>query len=320
MNQQELLQIRSEVKRPSDFDDYWARTLDELSQTPVEWERKPDWGLSEAGRPVDRIAYRSIDGSTTYAWIASASKSTERRPGLVWLPGYSLGNQPPSHECLYDSAVTLGVNVHGNPPNTPYIHPSKNHTDYVLEGITSPQTYIFRTIVAHSVRAVDVLARQPDVDADRVVVGGMSQGGGLALIVAALRPDVRLCFSDMPWMCDYDRAVSLIDRERYRHNPALRPTDARLRIQEYIEAHPERVEQILRTYRYFDPLSHADRISVPTQMSAGARDPSCKPPTIYAVYNEIRAEKEMLYLPMAGHQIVPEMTAAHANWLRHKLQ
>jgi cephalosporin-C deacetylase len=319
-DEQELPQIRSEVKRPDDFDEFWNATLDELAETPVEWERRADWALSKPGKSVDRIEFRSIGGSTAYAWVASASKSSERRPGLLWLPGYSLGNQPPDHECLYDSAVTLGLNVHGNPPDTPYVHPSKTGSDYLLEGIRSPETYIFRTIVAHCIRAVDVLGRQADIDPDRLTVGGMSQGGGLALIVAALRSDVRLCFSDMPWLCDLDRALSLIDRERYRRLPNLRPPDGRYRIQEYAEAHPEIAEQVYRTYRYFDPLSHADRIGSPVQMTAGGRDPSCKPPTIYAVYNEIRAPKEMIYLPTIGHEIVPEMNASHAKWLQSKLQ
>ena len=56
-------------------------------------------------------------------------------------------------------------------------------------------------------------------------------------------------------------------------------------------------------------------IRCPTQISAGGRDPSCKPPTIYAVYNELVCTKEMLYLPQTGHQIVPAMHTAHAKWV-----
>ena len=102
----------------------------------------------------------------------------------------------------------------------------------------------------------------------------------------------------MPWLCDLDRALSLIDRTATPTGGAS-PTGGRS-IEDYAEAQPELREQIFRTYRYFDPLSHAADIRCPTQMSAGGRDPSCRPPTIFAVYNEITAEKEMLYLPDDG--------------------
>jgi cephalosporin-C deacetylase-like acetyl esterase len=54
-------------------------------------------------------------------------------------------------------------------------------------------------------------------------------------------------------------------------------------------------------------------------MSAGGRDPSCRPPTIFAVCNAITAPKEMLYLPETGHEIVPAMHTSHASWVNHWL-
>ena len=121
----------------------------------------------------------------------------------------------------------------------------------------------------------------------------------------------------MPWLCDLDRALSLIDRTKYADG--RRVPDGRALIEDYAAARPELREQIFRTYRYFDPLSHAADVRCPTQMSAGGRDPSCRPPTIFAVYNEITAEKEMLYLPNTGHEIVAAMHEAHQRWVNHWL-
>lgn len=337
-DEDELYQIRSEVKRPDDFDDFWRRTLDELAEVDPQWDRIEDDSIEAPGRTVYTVRIHSIDDSIIYAWLAvpkhiaagsrwrgdvadSAEANGLTLPGYLWLPGYSLGNPPPGPESLYDGVITMGLNVHGNYPDAAYVNPYTISKDYVTDGIESPDTYIFRRIVAHCVRAFEVLLQQPEVDARVGIVGGMSQGGGLALIAAALLGDrVRLCFADMPWLCDLDRALSLVDRERYRRVPNLRVPDGRWAIEEYALAHPELREQIFKTYRYFDPLSHANRIVAPTQMSAGGRDPSCRPPTIFSVYNEIRAEKEMQYLPTTGHEIVKPMWDAHANWLRSRLQ
>ena len=74
------------------------------------------------------------------------------------------------------------------------MHPYTQGQEYITQGIESPETYIFRDIVCHCLRALDVLAAQPEVEPEKLIVGGMSQGGGLALVTAALASDrVQLC-------------------------------------------------------------------------------------------------------------------------------
>lgn len=314
----ELEQIRSAVKRPADFGEFWDGVRADLSNVPVEWERILDATWTTDERVVDWLRFSSVGDQLIYGWLSTPRDAVSPRcNGYLLLPGYSYGNPPPRAESLYPNTVTFGLNLHGNTPDTPYIHPSVQNREYITQGIDSPQTYIYRDIVAHCLRALEVLAEQPEVNPDKIIVGGMSQGGGLALVAAALAPQVCLCFADMPWLCDIDRAMSLIDRDRAKHLANYRIPDNRALIEDYANAHPEKRAQVFETYRYFDPLSHAAGIRCPTQVSAGGRDPSCKPPTVYAVYNELTCEKEMLYLPRAGHEIVPAMRVAHAKWLDH---
>ena len=320
MTHEELTQIRSEVKRPPDFRAFWRRTLDELAQMPVEWERIPDATFTTDTLTVDWIRFSSVDDYLIYGWYAvPRANPPAGGHGFLWLPGYSFGNPPPGPESQYPNTVTFGLNLHGNLPDTPYVHPSTQNAEYITRGIESPETYLYRSIVCHCLRALEVLAAQLEVNAAKLIVGGMSQGGGLALVTAALSSLPSLCLADMPWLCDLDRALSLLDRERYKHLPNYRFPDGRALVEDYARAHPDRSAQVYRTYRYFDPLSHAQDVRCPTQMSAGGRDPSCKPPTIYSVYNALTCPKDMLYLPQTGHQIVPAMHAAHENWVRQWL-
>ncbi len=316
-----LEQTRAPVRRPANFAAFWAGVKAELAEVPLEWERLPGAGGETETHTTDWVRFSSLGDLVIYGWLAvpkSLPKSLMEggNRGYLWLPGYSPGNPPPGPECLYPDTVTLGLNLHGNLPDTPYRHPSLSGADYITQGIESPQTYVYRAIVGHCLRALDVLAAQPDVDPSRVMVGGMSQGGGLALVAAALAPSVRLCLADMPWLCALEVALSLLDRDKYKRMKSARYPDARGLIADYADAHPDLAAQIYQTYHYFDPLSHAADIRCPTQMSAGERDPSCKPPTIYAVYNELRCEKEMLFLPRTGHEIVPAMREAHEKWVQ----
>lgn len=313
------MQLRSPLTRPPDFDKFWRETKEELDETPIEWERIPDPDLAFDNRQIDIIRFHSFRDEVIYGWFAPPKLAASGCAGYLWLSGYSLGNPPPAYESIYDGVATLCINLHGNLPDTPYVHPAKTNQEYITKGILNPADYIYRRLVAHCIRAIEILAQQPEVNPECVVVGGMSQGGGLALITAALMHNIRMCFADMPWLCDLDRAVNLVDREKYKHNPNVRPPDSRIKIAEYAEEHPEKSDVIYRSYRYIDPLNHAGNIKCPVQMSAGGRDPSCKPPTIYSVYNEINTEKEILYLPNTGHQIVPQMHQLHSNWLFSKL-
>ncbi len=313
-----LEQTRAEVKRPADFEAFWAGVSSELASVPADWERLVGAGGETDTHTIDWVRFSSLDDMLVYAWLAVPKRLTAvtDNRGYLWLPGYSLGNPPPGPEALYPDTVTLGLNLHCNLPDTPYQHPSLSNVDYITAGIGSPQTYIYRTIIGHCSRALDVLAAQPEVSASRLMVGGMSQGGGLALVTAALAPEVKVCLADMPWLCALELALSLLDRSKYQKMGVARYPDARGLIADYAEAHPDIADKVYQTYAYFDPLSHAAGIRCPTQMSAGGRDPSCKPPTIYAVYNELICEKKMLYLPTIGHDIVPAMHEAHAKWVQ----
>jgi cephalosporin-C deacetylase-like acetyl esterase len=223
--------------------------------------------MSTSDVAVDWLRFPSLGDLHVYGWLAAPKRARQNgNAGFLWLPGYSYGNPPPGPESLYPNTITLGLNLHGNTPDTPYIHPSTLGGEYITQGIDSPDTYIYRAVIGHCLRALAVLA-------------------------------------------------ALVDRERYRNLPNFRIPDGRALIEDYANAHPERREQVYETYRYFDPLSHAADIGCPTQMSAGGRDPSCKPPTIYAVYNALTCEKEMLYLAHTGHEIVPAMHRMHAKWV-----
>src|SRR3569833_380245 len=318
----ELEAIHSEPKRPADFDQYWTQLKAEVARVSTDWERRPYAPLSTPERAVDIISFKGIDGNLVHGWFAAPADVEGMRiaNGYLWLPGYSRGNPKPAEESIYEDTATFGLNIHGNLPDTPYVHPFKTGDDYITDGIDSPLTFIFRRIVANCFLALEVLAAQPEVEPDRLVVGGMSQGGALALITAAQCRQCRLCFADMPWLCDIDRALSLVDLDRYRQSRDRRVPDARMLVAFFAEEHPDDFDRIYQTYRYFDPLSHADRIECPVQMSAGGKDPSCRPPTNFSVYNNVQAPKEMLYLPEAGHEIVPRMHSAHAEWLSSRIQ
>ena len=65
-------------------------------------------------------------------------------------------------------------------------------------------------------RAVEAARARPAIDAARVAVTGGSQGGGIALAVAGLAPDLVGGMPDVPFLCDYRARPDITEAHPYR--------------------------------------------------------------------------------------------------------
>ena len=117
------------------------------------------------------------------------------------------------------------------------------------------------------------------VDPARVAAYGRSQGGGIALAVAGLVPDLPIVLSDVPFLCQYRRATSLVDTHPYAE------------ITGYLKNHRDQVEQVFRTLSYFDGVNFAPRGRARALFSAGLMDDVCPPSTVFAAFNHYAGPK-----------------------------
>ena len=120
-------------------------------------------------------------------------------------------------------------------------------------GIESPETYLFREIVADAARGLQFLAGRPEVDPGRLV----AVGNDLALQAVALTGSASclVCspelFFDPLWRAGRTRAYPL---EEYN---------------DYLRRFPARRASVARTLANFDLTRFARRVSVPTLIVAG---------------------------------------------------
>ncbi|MBM4085857.1 MAG: acetylxylan esterase, partial [Planctomycetes bacterium] len=140
---------------------------------------------------------------------------------------------------------------------------------YWTAGIESPKTSMWRTIYISLVRAVDFMLAQPEVDAKRVAVVGGSQGGGLAMVAAALDPRVGFC---MPYHSGLPRLDWTV-----KHEPGYWPFSMAAKPQGQTE------EQFLKTLSYFDPANFTQDIRCPVAAEVGMMD------TVTAAGNQVCA-------------------------------
>jgi cephalosporin-C deacetylase len=187
-----------------------------------------------------------------------------RGQGSAWRPGHT-----PDHET-----------VPGNP----------HHPGFMTRGVLDPQTYYYRRVVADAVRAVEAARAFPLVDPDRVVVAGGSQGGGLALMVAGLVPGLAAVLCDVPFLCDFQRALDVASADPY------------LEIERYLKVHRDRIDDVYRTLSYLDGVNFASRAAAPALFSVGILDEVCPPSTVYAAYHHYAGPKTIEPYRFNGHE------------------
>lgn len=295
----ELRKYQAPPSEPHDFDEFWRNTLAEADQHPLNARFEPLVGSPYKLVDVYDVSFSGWAGQAVRGWLIEPAGTTQRRPTVVSYVGYGGGRSlpiehlaPPVAGFAHLVMDTRGQGASWSPGDTPDEAGSgPQYPGFMTRGIETPQTYYYRRVFTDAVRAVEAACAHPHVDAGRIAVSGASQGGGIALAVAGLRPDlVRALVADVPFLCHYRRAVEITDSMPYAE------------ITSYLRCHRERVGQVFATLAYFDGVNFAPRISARTLFSAGLMDLNCPPSTVFAAYNRIRAEKDIRVYEFNEHE------------------
>jgi cephalosporin-C deacetylase len=156
--------------------------------------------------------------------------------------------------------------------------------------ILDPADYYYRRLITDAVRAVEALRDLDGVDPTRVLAAGNSQGGGLALAVAGLVPDLAGVLASAPLMCDLPSAVEITDAPPYGE------------IVTFLSVHRQAEAAVRRTLSYVDGVSFSRRAHAPAHFGVGLRDTVCPPSTVYGAFHEYGGEKEIEVWPYNGHE------------------
>jgi cephalosporin-C deacetylase len=285
---------RADHDEPEDFDRFWRETLDEARSIRPDLRRQPvESGLVTVA--VEDVTFPGWSGQPVRGWLLRPATRPDPLPLVVQYCGYRGGRGLPLEHLAWASAgfAHLVMDSRGQGLDTPDAGALGSGPDgeHVVRGIAAPSTYYYRRLIADAVRAVDCLRLDDRVDPTRVVVAGASQGGGLALAVAALVPDLALLLCDVPFLCHWPRALRVADRGPYAQ------------VAGYCAQHPDRAAAALATLRYFDGRSFAARARVPATFSVALRDRVCPPSTVLAAYDAYAGrDKALAVYPDNGHE------------------
>ncbi len=293
---------------PSDFRIFWNDALitARACHAPNQYTTVPS---PFAGIDIYDVRFPGFEGNLIAGWLLLPREPTTPRPTIVWYPGYGSGRGS-AHEWVTWAAAGYGilaVDVRGQggdwggsgvTPDPGGSGPAASGS--MTRGIESPGSYFYKRVIIDCVRAIDAVRSHPRVDARQIVAAGGSQGGGLALAVAGLVPDLMAVVADVPFMCDFEHAVRVFESGPYSE------------IARYLSVQRSSRDTVFDTLAYFDAVNFARQSLVPALFSAGLVDGTCPPSTVFAAFNSYQGPKDIDVYEFNGHE-----GGGGLRWPRH---
>ncbi|MFF3751841.1 acetylxylan esterase [Streptomyces sp. NPDC002018] len=276
----QLRDYRSRSEEPEDFETFWADTLAETRRHDLDARFEPVTTPLTTLDVFD-VTFAGFGGHPVKGWLVLPAGTSRPLPVVVEYLGYGGGRGLPHTHLLWGSAGfahfvmdTRGQGGGWGGGDTPDpVGSASAYPGFLTRGIEDPHDFYYRRVFTDAVRAVEAARSHPLVDATRTAAVGTSQGGGITLAVGGLVPDLAAVAPDVPFLCDFPRAITLSDRTPYRE------------VANYLKTYRGRTAQVARTLSYFDGVHFASRGRAPALFSAALEDRTCPPSTVFGAYN-----------------------------------
>ncbi len=294
----QLREYQGSQFEPKDFDAFWRATLGEAYSLDLALSRRPVESQL-ATIDVFDVSFAGFGGQEVKAWLRVPRSVPKPLPVVVQYAGYGGGRGHPGESLYFASAgfAHLFMDTRGQGgtwsagATSDSGQTGAQYPGVMTRGIHDKDEYYYRRLFVDAVRAVDAAKSMPEVDAGRVFVHGVSQGGGVALAVAGLRDDIAALGCCVPFLCDFPRATRITDEFPYQE------------IVRYLAVHRGQAESVFDTLSYFDGVNFAARASAPAMFSTALMDATCPPSTVFAAYNRYAgASKEIRVWEFNGHE------------------
>jgi len=264
--------------KPKDFDIFWEGTIKEMG-SKIDFEEIRDTIINE--KKLNLYKIKSYDDIYFYAWV-SKPRINGKFPIKIRFPGFGRGetdmNDIPLKWFLKEThTINMIVDIRGQGLSTEQI----GFENYLTNGLSNKENYIYRGAYMDAVRAVDFIALNPKGDGNIIVTGG-SQGGALSIAAAALNPKVTMCIVGFPFLTD----IGSYDKKSWPMKSFI----------QYAYKNEIDLFELKRTLSYFDILNFADKINTPLFLRTQKLDLITPKEGAQKFFKAIKTSKKELYI------------------------
>ena len=284
------LEVQPFEPAPNDFDAFWDAKKAELAAVPINpqltfYDNHP---YSE----THRFELGSVDGRKVYGYITIPNGSGPF-PAVVTMP--SFGNdanlvQPEVALAERAGVISIALSIVNVPPD------EEDPNGYQPNIINEADGIFYKYAMMAGIRAIDYLFTHPDFDGENVGVMGVSQGGGLAMLLAGIDQRVKLLACSNP---SHSQHAGL----KYGRASAF-PYYLNQSIQAFGSSSHE--VETLAAAKYYDAVYCAQRFKGPAYVLTGYKDDVNPPETVFASFNQMSGSKILVHSRDLNHLQNPD--------------
>ena len=242
--------------RPSDFGSFWYTVGKELAEIPVAPEVESIPMRSTDFADLYGVRLSSIGPYRLFGYL-SIPKGDGPFPVIYYVPKNAsvleIIPQGTSNE-IRSRYITFSLACRGmRNSDSPY---AAMYPGQLTDGLESPETYVYRGIVADTIRGADYIMTRPEVDKNRVAAWGNDN----AILAAALHDSLTHVVSTPAYLFDPVESVSKTDSY-----PLAEFGD-------YIRSNPSNSDMAGSILEYFNLRWHAQSITADTLIMADHED------------------------------------------------
>jgi len=300
-------EIKPTAKLPADFQEFWNAQKAPLPKIPLDPKVTPV-PQGDPALELYEVSFANIEGTRSHGYLAKPKGATSL-PIMISQPG--MGVHPhgikESRWVLANAKLgflALDMTAHDMPLEwTPEDEAKwKKNAGYPYIGSNDRMSYYYRRVFLGMIRGVDFMTSRPEWNHKAIISSGASQGGGLAIIAAALDPRITAVVAIAPALGEH--TGPLYGRPDAAPNNLIMGRDKKTPDPKIIEA-----------TAYYDTVNFARFVKAPVLMSSGLIDTACPPMTVLSIYNTLTCPKQIDLVPLLGHNRGPRFEGMRNRFL-----
>ena len=293
--QEKELELQKKVIPQSmkpDFKEFWEEGVKQLRQVPIQIKRKKMETPYDKTFVTYEISYNTHDDTWIDAWFSVPANAKGKLPCVVFYHG---GNGrrliwpefPATGVCCF----AMDVRGQGGTSIDKAVYNTGCTNGHLMsKGVMDKNEFYMRNIYLDAVRAMDVVAQLEEVDPEKIVTYGGSQGGALSIVASALSGRSKKCYTQITSYCALKNRTELgsgILKGAY----------------DYLKRFPEDATTVFDVLTYFDIINMVSLLNVPTDFFMGLADSICLPHFVYSAYAHANCEKTICMYPFTPHEV-----------------
>ncbi len=243
-------------KTPPGFKSFWDSVDEDLAHIPIAAETEHIPMRSTEKYDLYGVRITSVGPYRLFGYL-SVPKTDEIHPAIYYVPkNASVHEIIPQGTAIAvrEHYVTFSLACRGmRNSDKPY---AAMYPGQLTDGLESAESYVYRGIVADTIRGLEYIITRPEIDKDRITAWGNDN----ALLLAARRKQITHVVTQPAYLFDTIK------------NSATTTSYPLAEFSDYLRLHPERTSQVAEILEMYNLRWHAPYIKAKTLVRASERE------------------------------------------------